>query len=643
MKTKCQLDCQSAGLNLNRLGQYVWTLISALLVVISGSAQTFRTAVPTDIALFPVQNEQRNRMDLSGLWKFKLDEEGAGEQEAWFDGLTEYRSIAVPGSWNDQFNDTHNYLGLAWYETETYVPTGWKDERIFIRIGSANYFAKVWINGVPLGQHEGGHIPFAFDITSQVMWGERNRISIQIENELKPDRVPTGNVAGGPFNNFPATSYDFFPFAGLHRAVWLYSTPKSTAIRDVTVTTDFTGTTGRVTVQVKKAGSVKQGLVVLSGNGANIEQPIFFREDVTTASIDIPNVQLWSPENPALYDVTVKIGDAATVDQYTVRTGVRTIAVTEKEVLLNGEPIYLKGFGKHEDFPIFGRGTAQPVMIRDFELMKWTGANSFRTSHYPYDEEFYKMADREGFLIIDEIPAVGLIFYDDAASVAKRKALCSQYLDELIARDKNHPSVIMWCVANEPFPKNLGGGNFTGQAKETAESDVAIDFLGGLIQQAKEKDPTRLSAFVGVMGGPAAWLDLSDVIMINRYFGWYTNVGNMPLALRYFGGEMDKIHETFKKPLLVTEFGADAIAGMHATGEEIYSEEFQRDLIAAYLDVADAKDYVIGMHVWNFADFRTGQALMRVGGMNLKGVFTQDRKPKMAAHLLRERWNKGSE
>lgn len=623
MKTKSQLYC----------------IVLLLLNSISISAQTFQSAVPTDIALFPVQNEYRNKMDLSGIWKFKLDEAGVGEQESWFNGLTDYRSIAVPGSWNDQFNDTHNYLGLAWYETETYVPADWKDERIFIRIGSANYFAKVWINGTPLGQHEGGHIPFAFDITSLVQWGEQNRISIQIENELKPDRVPTGNVEGGPFRNFPATSYDFFPYAGLNRAVWLYTTPKAAAIRDITITTDFESSTGKVKVQVEKTGSVNSGTVMISGHGFNTEQAISFNGAMASADIEIPDVQLWSPENPALYEVTVKIGDDGSVDSYRTQAGVRTIAVTEKEILLNGEPIYLKGFGKHEDFPIFGRGTAYPVMIKDFELMKWTGANSFRTSHYPYDEEFYKMADREGFLIIDEIPAVGLVFYDDAANVAKRKALCTQYLDELIARDKNHPSVIMWCVANEPFPENLGGGGFTGQAKETAESDIAIDFLGGLIRQAKEKDPTRLAGFVGVMGGPTAWLDLSDVIMINRYFGWYTNVGNMPLALRYFGGEMDKIHQTFNKPIMVTEFGADAIAGMHAADEEIYSEEFQKNLIASYLDVADSKDYVVGMHVWNFADFRTGQALMRVGGMNLKGVFTRDRKPKMAAHLLRERWH----
>ena len=127
--------------------------------------------------------------------------------------------------------------------------------------------------------------------------------------------------------------------------------------------------------------------------------------------IDVPNVELWSLENPFLYDLKVDIMDKQTIlDHYELPVGIRTISVNEKSILLNGKPVFLKGFGKHEDFPIFGRGVANPVIIKDYALLKWIGANSFRTSHYPYDEEYYRMADREGILIIDEIPAVGLFF-----------------------------------------------------------------------------------------------------------------------------------------------------------------------------------------------------------------------------------------
>jgi beta-glucuronidase len=613
-----------------------------LLIGISVYAQDFKSASPKDIALFPQQNEFRNMLNLSGIWKFTKDTLGVGEKEGWFNGLKDSRSIAVPGSWNDQFYDSHNYLDLAWYETETYIPSGWKGEKIFIRVGAATYAAKLWINGVPLGKHEGGQIPFVFEISSLVKWDSSNRISIQIENILKPDRVAPGNVKDGPFKSYPSANYDFFPYAGLNRTVWLYTVPKVASIKDITIKTKFESTTGVVEVQVDKKGKVKNGTVVISGAGNKIETPFAFSGVAGKARVEIHNVRLWSPADPYLYTVSVILGDKNhPIDRYELKTGVRTISVTEKEILLNGKPIYLKGFGKHEDFPIFGRGTAYPVMIKDFELMKWTGANSFRTSHYPYDEEFYNIADREGFLIIDEIPAVGLFFYDEAANVIKRENICKQYIDELITRDKNHPSVIMWCVANEPFPKNLGGGDFTGVAKETAESDIAMKFLGGLIQRVKEQDPTRLAVLVGVMGGPSEWVGLSDVICINRYWGWYTNVGDLPTALKYFGVEMDMLQKKFNKPVLITEFGADAIVGMHSSEDEIYSEEYQVKLIKSFLDVADTKDYVIGMHVWNFADFRTGQSLMRVGGMNLKGVFTQDRKPKMAAHYLRSRWSNG--
>ena len=162
-------------------------------------AQEFKSADPKDIALYPQQNEFRNTLNLSGLWNFKKDSLNVGEKEQWFKGLKESHSIAVPGSWNEQFEDTRDYLDLAWYEKDTYIPNSWKGQRIFIRVGSANYAAKIWVNGIPLGQHAGGHLPFAFEISSLLKWDSINRISIQIENVLKPSRVPTGGGTAGGF------------------------------------------------------------------------------------------------------------------------------------------------------------------------------------------------------------------------------------------------------------------------------------------------------------------------------------------------------------------------------------------------------------------------------------------------------------
>jgi beta-glucuronidase len=577
------------------------------------------------------------------MWLFKKDSTDVGEKENWQNGLKNARNIAVPGSWNEQFTDSRDYLGTVWYEKETYVPTAWKGQRIFIRIGSAHYGAKIWINGQPLGKHEGGHLPFVFEISTQVKWGATNRVTIQIENILKPTRVPTGNVAGGLFSNYPKSNFDFFPFAGLQRDVWLYSMPSAASIKDISVKTSFENTVGNLEIKVETEGKATQAKIVVSGDGKSAEANFTINNTSNnaaggflTANIGIQNVRLWSPDDPFLYKIDVFIGDAkTTIDHYALETGVRTISANNKQLLLNGKPIFLKGYGKHEDFPIFGKGTANPVIIKDFELMKWTGANSFRTSHYPYDEEYMRMADREGFLIIDEIPAVGLYFHGDSTELMQRQAMCKQYINELIMRDKNHPSVIMWSIANEPFPKDL---SLNGGSAGREASPLSITLFKELFDLVKEKDKTRLATLVGVMGGPSEWVGLADVMCINRYYGWYTHPGDMAGALKILNMELDGLHKKYNKPIIMTEFGADTYPGMHADEPEMFTEEFQTEFIKAYLDVSDKKDYMVGMHVWAFSDFKTGQGIIRFGGMNYKGVFTRDRKPKAAAHYLRSRW-----
>lgn len=616
-------------------------LLSFLLLLVcltNLNAQEFKVANPRDISLFPQQNDFRNTLNLSGIWKFKKDSLGVGEKEKWFDGLKDSRSISVPGSWNEQFDDMRDYLDLAWYETETFVPGSWKGQQIFIRVGSANYAAKIWINGVPLGIHEGGHLPFAFDIGSLVKWNAPNRITIQVENTLKPNRVPTGGDVGTSFfNNFPKTNYDFFPYTGLHRAVWLYTVPAAAAVSDITLQTNFRGNEGTIEVKTEIKGNVSQGRVTVTGNNQNIEMPLRFSGGKATTTVSIPGVRLWSLEDPFLYTVTVTLNQGnKSVDRYITQTGVRTIASSDKQLLLNGKPVFLNGFGKHEDFPIYGRGVAYPVMVKDFSLFKWIGANSFRTSHYPYDEEYMNMADREGILVIDEIPAVGLYFHGDTTQLKQRQAICKQYINELIARDKNHPSVIMWCVANEPFPPSIAMSS----ASETKGDDRSMPSLKELFLEVKKLDTTRLATFVGVMSGPTNWLTLADVVCINRYWGWYTNPGDIKTGAALLSVELDRIYRITKKPIIITEFGADTYPGMHADQPEMFSEEYQTEFIKAYLDVADKKDFIAGMQVWAFADFKTGQGTIRFNGMNYKGVFTRDRRPKMAAHYLRTRWTK---
>ncbi|KIA85912.1 hypothetical protein OA85_10845 [Flavobacterium sp. AED] len=593
------------------------------------------------MALFPQQNEFRNKENLSGIWKFQKDSLDVGEAQNWKNGLPNTRSIAVPGSWNDQFTDSRDYLGTAWYEKEIFIPSSWKGQKIYVRIGSANYASKVYLNGKPVGAHEGGNLPFAFDISALINWNVANRITIQLENILKPTRVPTGGgVAGGMFSSNPKANFDFFPYAGLQRDVLLYSVQSAANIKDLTVVTGFENTTGSVNLKVETEGKATKGKVTISGNNKVYESEFDLKGNTANVLVKIPEVRLWSIEDPFLYKVSVSISDASRIiDTYELETGVRTISTNDKQILLNGKPVFLKGFGKHEDFPVFGRATANPVIIKDYSLLKWVGANSYRTSHYPYDEEYMNMADREGILIINEIPAVGLYFHGDKEELKLRQIACKKYIEELITRDKNHPSVVMWSVANEPFPEGI---NLSPNDVKKADPQSVVLFKE-LFDLVKKLDPTRLKTLVGVMGGPVEWLALSDVVCINRYWGWYTNQGDIKTGAKMLSDELDDLYSKLKKPIVITEFGADTFPGMHADQAEMFTEEYQVQFIKAYLDVADTKDFVAGMHVWAFADFKTGQSVIRFGGMNYKGVFTRDRKPKMAAHYLRERWTKKPE
>jgi beta-glucuronidase len=315
-----------------------------------------------------------------------------------------------------------------------------------------------------------------------------------------------------------------------------------------------------------------------------------------------------------------------------LKIGIRTISIDGGQILLNGSPVKLNGFGRHEDFIASGKGLNLPLLIKDYQLMRWTGANSYRTSHYPYSEEEMQLADQQGFLIINEIPAVSLQFENDE-NIALRLRMCLQQIDELIARDLNHASVVMWSVANEPMTPKLNS-----PFEDNAAIAKGKDFLDALIGRVRQLDSTRLVTIANLMGSPPSWIENCDVICLNRYWGWYILGGELNKALVSFEQEIDTVWETCHKPIIVTEFGADTIAGMHGHPDLMWTEEYQAQLLRRHLKIAAQKDYIAGMQVWNFADFAAVQSIMRVGGINMKGVFTRTRTPKMAAHVLREFW-----
>lgn len=600
----------------------------------------FRGAPGSVGLLQPQQNQFRNLLDTSGLWLFQLDPQEEGERQGWFKVLPSPRPIPVPCSWNEIFDDALTYLGLAWYWHEVFVPSAWRDQRVFLRVGSANYAAKVWVNGIVVATHLGGHLPFVADVTRQLVWDRPNVIAITVENKQLPERVPPGPEPGGGgvagvSRGFPATTYDFFPFAGLQRPVWLYSVPPKVHIDDVTVITTIEGTEGRVQIKVAASGDYAGKGTVRLGQ---IEAGLDFHAGLAETILVVPSARLWSPQDPHLYLLTIALNDGQRMtDSYTLKIGIRTVEVRGEQLLLNGEPVLLKGFGKHEDFAINGRGFNLPVWVRDYELLRWVGANSYRTSHYPYAEEAMLLADQLGVLVINEIPAVGLHFEGlNQEFINQRLVQARQQLRELITRDKNHPSTIMWSVGNEPMARPPLG---TTEAP-TKAVELGTRFFRELYQEAHQLDNTRPVTMVGVGGGPREWLGLFDVVCINRYYGWYFFQGQLDQAEKALASELDSLHKTFGKPIILTEFGADTIPGVHAQPPEMWSEEFQVEFLRRYLDVLAKLSYVAGVQVWAFADFKTGQGTMRATATNLKGVFTRDRRPKMAAHYLRLRWGR---
>ena len=581
--------------------------------------------------LYPQTNSHRQACDLSGLWDIRFDPADSGLRADWQAGFEAGRPVAVPASWNDQFEEGRDFLGPAWYQTCFSIPFERKGKRLFLRFGSVNYLAEAWLNGHSLGGHEGGHLPFEYEVTPVVNLGE-NQLVVRVDGRLAGDRVPPGGVLGDPADffsshagNFPPTQFDFFPFCGIHRPVWLYAVPER-GIRDVTVRTEIPeANTGRVHIRVECHGRPSRRLRVhLWGHGHDATAEAGFTQDTAETWLEVPQAALWSPDHPNLYNLeTELIRGEETTDSYRLKVGIRTIRVEGDRLLLNGEPVYLTGFGRHEDFPVTGRGYLPAVMVKDYALMRWVGANSFRTTHYPYSEPMLDLADRLGFLVIDETPAVGLYFREEG--LEKRQSLCHQYVREMIDRDKNHPSVIAWSLANEPH----------------SVSPKAAAFFEPLFAQARELDPGRPLTLASFLGAEEESFEFCDVLCLNRYLGWYTNCGRLEEALPLLSAELDGLHEKFRKPVLLTEFGADALPGHHAQPPEMFSEEYQAEMIGGYIELLRRKPYVVGEHVWNLCDFKTAQGVTRAGSLNYKGVFTRDRRPKLAAHRLRELWKKG--
>lgn len=590
--------------------------------------------------LYPKLNSSRMLIDLSGIWDFKADD-GNGFSDKWYERKLENPlTIAVPASYNDQKEsiDLRDHYGYVFYQREVAVPKCLKGQRIVLRFGAVTHYAKVYLNGELICEHKGGFLPFEVEIQDIVKFDESNLLTVAVDNRIDYSTLPVGNetggniLGGGMLPSVPGVTpkkqnvpnFDFFNYSGIHRPVKIYTTPFN-YIKDVTIVPNVDGNDAKVTYSVETVGD---GDVLLTIYDENNE--VVAKANGRDGTFTIKNVKLWQPLNAYLYTAKITFGE----DMYEQTFGVRTVEVKGNQFYINGKPFYFKGFGKHEDSNVHGRGIDEVLNVKDISLMKWMGANSFRTSHYPYSEEMMNLCDREGIVVIDETPAVGVHLgfgginrgkQVDTFKVIRTYEHHREVIKDMIARDKNHPCVVMWSLANESDTMTM--------------PDSAYDYYRPLYELAHECDPqNRPVTIVGVQGEYTKdkTLPAMDVVCINRYYGWYVYGGDLDAAKQALTLELE-YWQKVGKPVVFTEFGADTIAGLHLATPNMFTEEYQVDFLKANVEVFDKFECVVGEHVWNFADFQTTQGIMRVDG-NKKGVFTRDRRPKLAAHYLRSRW-----
>ena len=589
--------------------------------------------------LRPQSNKYRETVNLDGIWDFKVDFNDEGLNKNWWKSKLDTKlDIAVPASYNDLFTDIaiREHVGWVWYQKEVRVPKGWSEDCVFVRVDSATHEGIVYVNDIEVARHVGGYMPFSADISDHVKAGETFRLTIAVSNVLTNETIPPGEVVTLDTGRKQQTYlHDFYNYSGLHRSVWIYSTPK-VAVKDVTVRTNYQGSEGLISYTTELDGKAdvaisiidESGKVVATGTGA-------------AGEIKVPNVKLWQPGNAYLYKLQINLSaDGKQIDEYSLNIGVRTVEVKGQQFLINGEPFYFTGFGMHEDHVVLGKGHSNQFLVNDFELLKWVGANSFRTSHYPYAEEVMDYADRHGFVIIDETAAVGLnmsmaggvfggtvrpTFGPETCNDATQAELLKS-VRELIQRDKNHPSVVMWSITNEA---------------DTIPEE-SYSFFKPAFELTHELDPTRPNTYINVM---FATIDkckvapLADVICLNRYWGWYVDHYDLESAEKHLDAELSLWETQYNKPIVITEYGADTLVGGHSVHKLPWSEEYQYDFLEMHHRIFDKHPAIVGEQIWNFADFQTKPGIFRVLG-NKKGVFSRDRQPKAAAHLVRSRWSK---
>lgn len=556
--------------------------------------------------------EGRNFISLNGKWEIIIDPFNAGAgnwKPIWKDlrpaGQTdfyEYKfdpaiTLNVPGDWNSQQSDLFYYEGTIWYK-KTFRHQEKEGKRTFVYFGGANYNVDVYLNNEMLGSHEGGFTPFQFEVTDKIKEGE-NAIIVRVNNQRREDGIP-------------ALGFDWWNYGGITRDVYLAETPSSYIL-------DYF-------IQLKKNNASQiEGWVQLAGISSPKKITIKIPELKTnyhaqtnaegkaTLSIHAEPV-LWTPENPKLYDVII----GTETDSIHEQIGFRTIETNGTDILLNGKPIFLCGINIHEEIP---QRAGRAYSETDAEMLlgwaKELGCNFVRLTHYPHNEHMVRSADKLGILLWEEIPLWQDIQFSNPIILKKANTL----LDEMITRDKNRCAIILWSLSNE-----------------TAPSESRNQTLIAMAAHARALDPTRLitSAFNHVKYEKnQVTIDDSlsrslDVVGVNEYLGWYLQWPAKPNEMKW--------KFSFNKPLIMTEFGGEALYGNHGSPDTAssWSEEYQEQIYKDQLAMLRKIPFLRGTTPWILADFRSPGRMHPIyqQGWNRKGLLSDKGLKKKAWYVM---------
>ncbi|EMA38017.1 glycoside hydrolase family 2 protein [Halococcus hamelinensis] len=544
---------------------------------------------------FPTSRTRTYR-SLDGRWEFVPDPNDVGERDAYYDSFpADHDGQYVPGTWNTT-PEYYDHEDPAWYHRSFHL-----QERTdaLLRFTAVAHEATVWVDGREVASHYGGYTPFRAHL-SGLDTGTHD-VTVRVDNSRTPHSLP-----------LPDT--DWFPYGGITREVFLETVPTS-YLDDPTVRYRLDGDVATVTAEVlvRNTGEASNGTVTVEVGDERVGESVTVPSGESVHEVELGlDVERWSLDDPTLYDVRATFSSETGVeDELRDRIGFREVDVTERSLLLNGEPVDVAGVNRHEDHPDWGHAVPLELMERDLDIIERLGCNTIRTSHYPNHPYFLDLCDERGILVLEEIP----YWQYDGDDFAREHVLerGERMLGEMIERDRHHPSVVAWSLHNECYN----------------HQDGVADATRRLAEVARERDDSRpltLASNTDWRGHEDRCLQYVDFVCLNAYWGWYRDDRNWDEFLE----EVREHHP--EKPILVSEFGAGAIQNERTWDDQKWSETYQADLLERAIDTFDAAEYVTGWTVWQYCDTRTDprKAMKRPKTKNNKGIVDEFRRPKEA-------------